>query len=438
MIHSDEISSKNSNIQEKDLEEAAGSTLTKKEPPKSSSKDPSTVPISAEAKPLSPWIQPKVIDPKIEDLNERSRKHGTKVSFIVLTLSLLLIIYFVLGLRFRSFQRQTTFEVEIDGSQAPIDLQSSTTFTSAKHVRWDSRLTNAPMHAILLHRTISPEVKVANESKASSLPLLIWFHGNSNCVRSEATRIVVREQNPIADVFLPEYPGYGQLHLQEATQINCVNAGVESIKYVLRIPSMATRPIFFYGHSLGGAVALETAEKWLHSIRESRTPLALSLQSRLSGIIIDNGVSSFTDIVRSKMPLALPFCNIVFIRDKIDSLSRIREIYEQSPPASAATAARNTFYHPPILFVVGGQDADFKPQSLKMFRKVMQLACSQETNLNALLQPITNGTQSTTALFQSNHCPQFQLHYQANGDHFGASRQPEAIFAIQKFINKDY
>lgn len=123
-----------------------------------------------------------------------------------------------------------------------------------------------------------------SSSRPSSLGTVVYFHGNAENISSHFLNLAWLPSEGF-NYFIFDYPGYGQSNGKPGPEIN-VAASIQALKWVRQ--NKDQRPLFLFGQSLGGNIALRTAEEVYKDI-----PLA--------GIAIDCSFYSYQSIARGKL-----------------------------------------------------------------------------------------------------------------------------------------
>ncbi|RKP16609.1 alpha/beta-hydrolase, partial [Rozella allomycis CSF55] len=134
----------------------------------------------------------------------------------------------------------------------------------------------------------------------NKVPTLIYFHGNAGNIGHRITLAVSFIRNVQVNVLLVSYRGYG-LNEGSPTEHGLKLDGEASLQYVLKHNvSDNNMGILLYGQSLGGAVAIHVASKYLPQV---------------SGLILENTFTSLIDLVPKFMPI-IPKPMYRFVFDK--------------------------------------------------------------------------------------------------------------------------
>ncbi|MGB3295853.1 MAG: alpha/beta fold hydrolase [Phormidesmis sp.] len=137
---------------------------------------------------------------------------------------------------------------------------------------------------------------------------LIYFHGaDLNIGFNVAQAFWLRQLG--FNVLLAEYRGYGLSEGGFPSETSLYEDAEATLAYLVRERSIETNEIFVYGHSLGGAIAIDLAAK----------------HSDLAGIIVQNSFTSMADIVtRFAYSRWLPVRWI--IHQRFESLQKVSQL----------------------------------------------------------------------------------------------------------------
>ena len=138
---------------------------------------------------------------------------------------------------------------------------------------------------------------------------VIYFHGNGGSIGANAEH-ACRLRNIGFNVLLFDYRGYGQSSSVSPSE-DTVYADADSAwNYLTRERNVVPHKTIIYGHSLGGAVAIEMAKRHPDAT-------ALITESAFTSI----RAMADRDIKSSLFPMAL------ILNQRMDSLSKIRNIH---------------------------------------------------------------------------------------------------------------
>lgn len=144
------------------------------------------------------------------------------------------------------------------------------------------------------------------ESKAS--PTMLYFHGNDKNIGHARDLEYARRMHGLGyNVLMIDYRGYGKSTGGKPSEAKVYEDAESAWNYLLNQQGIAASHIFIYGHSLGGAIAIELA---------TRHPDA-------AGVIEESSFTSMPAVVTT-MSHNLP--TGMLIHEKFDSLSRVAEL----------------------------------------------------------------------------------------------------------------
>lgn len=135
--------------------------------------------------------------------------------------------------------------------------------------------------------------------------MLLFLHGNSGNVSTNLPQ-AVRFVRLGFSVLMVDYRGYG-ISAGEQPSERRVYEDAEAAYRFLLDEGIAPRDIFIYGHSLGGAVAIELASRIKNA----------------AGPILESTFTSLTDVARMRFPF-LPAERI--LQHRFDSLAKARSL----------------------------------------------------------------------------------------------------------------
>ena len=138
-----------------------------------------------------------------------------------------------------------------------------------------------------------------------TLGTIILFHGNAGNL-SHRGEILRRLRASGFDVFIFDYRGYGRSE-GSPTEAGVYTDGHAAVRYVRSLSHVDSRRLFFFGSSLGGAVAIHVAA--------DQPPI---------GLILESTFSSARDVAAS----AYPFLPVqFFLRTRFDAELKIRSLH---------------------------------------------------------------------------------------------------------------
>lgn len=136
-------------------------------------------------------------------------------------------------------------------------------------------------------------------------PVVLFLHGNSGNVSTNLPQ-AVRFVRLGFSVLMVDYRGYGSSGGEQPSEQRLYEDAEAAYRFLLN-EGVATRDIFIYGHSLGGAVAVELASRIRHA----------------AGLILESTFTSLSEVARMRFPF-LPVERI--LQHRFDSLSKARAI----------------------------------------------------------------------------------------------------------------
>jgi uncharacterized protein len=136
-------------------------------------------------------------------------------------------------------------------------------------------------------------------------PVVLFLHGNSGNVSTNLPQ-AVRFVRLGFSVLIVDYRGYGSSGGEQPSEQRLYEDAEAAYRFLLN-EGVATRDIFIYGHSLGGAVAVELASRIRHA----------------AGLILESTFTSLSEVARMRFPF-LPVERI--LQHRFDSLSKARAI----------------------------------------------------------------------------------------------------------------
>lgn len=147
-------------------------------------------------------------------------------------------------------------------------------------------------------------IPAANESA----PTMLYFHGNASNNGDVVDNAAVFHQLGLSTLLI-DYRGYGKSSSAFPNETRVYEDATAAWQYLTKIKQIEPDNIFVYGHSLGGAIAIELASK----------------QSNMAGLIVEGTFTSIREIGSSD-PLFkfLPLNAIVTQRfDSIDKIAAL-------------------------------------------------------------------------------------------------------------------
>lgn len=131
------------------------------------------------------------------------------------------------------------------------------------------------------------------DGEVAKAPTVVFFHANAGNMGFRLPNVAMYAQACVSNVLIFDYRGYGD------SEGSPTEAGLELdaeavMRYLDAKPDIDHRKVFFFGRSLGGAVAVRAATNL-------RRP-----EDKLAGIILENTFTSIGDMVDHVMPWLSP------------------------------------------------------------------------------------------------------------------------------------
>ncbi len=139
-------------------------------------------------------------------------------------------------------------------------------------------------------------------------PVLLYFHGNASN-NGDVTDIAFTFHQLGLSVLLIDYRGYGKSSQVFPNEKRVYEDAVAVWQYLSKDRQMKPQNIFVYGHSLGGAIAIELAVKY----------------PEMAGLIIEGTFTSIKDIASHSKVLQLFPLNWI-ITQHFDSITKIKSL----------------------------------------------------------------------------------------------------------------
>jgi fermentation-respiration switch protein FrsA (DUF1100 family) len=134
--------------------------------------------------------------------------------------------------------------------------------------------------------TVSAEEKIHGwwvEASSPDAPVLLYFHGNGGNVSTNLAR-VERYHAVGFSVFLIDYRGYGLSEGRFPSEKRVYEDAETAWRYLVEQRGVAPEQLYLFGHSLGGAIALELARR----------------QPQIPGLVIEGTFTSMKDMATYK------------------------------------------------------------------------------------------------------------------------------------------
>ena len=137
--------------------------------------------------------------------------------------------------------------------------------------------------------------------------VLLYLHGNggniSHCLGSLKT---FYEQG--FSVLIIDYRGYGRSEGEFPTEAEVYRDSQRAWDYLVEQRQIKPQNIFIYGHSLGGAIAIDLGVR----------------QPNVAGVIVENTCTSMKEMVDYLGSFYQPFPTDLILHQRFDSLSKLR------------------------------------------------------------------------------------------------------------------
>jgi fermentation-respiration switch protein FrsA (DUF1100 family) len=142
----------------------------------------------------------------------------------------------------------------------------------------------------------------------ASKPTLLYFHGNGSN-NGDLTQIAAILHQLEVSVLLIDYRGYGKSSPVFPNETRVYEDAEAAWQYLTRERQIKPQQIFVYGHSLGGAIAIELATK----------------HPDLAGLITEGTFTSTQDMA-ALMPGIKLFPLSLLVTQRFDSLTKIKSL----------------------------------------------------------------------------------------------------------------
>ena len=179
-----------------------------------------------------------------------------------------------------------------------------------------SHLIEPEIEEVWLRTSDGVRINAFYRANPASKQVLLWFHGNAENIGYDLVHLRVLAEIGL-NILAVDYRGYGKSEGKpdEAGVYSDADAAYD---YLINQRHFRAEDIFIYGHSLGGAVAINLA---------SRRPCA--------GLIVQSSFTNARAMARRMFPI--PLIEFV-VKSRFDSVEKIRRV------------------HAPILIVHGTRD----------------------------------------------------------------------------------
>lgn len=145
-------------------------------------------------------------------------------------------------------------------------------------------------------------------AKQPKLGTLLYLHGNGLNIGSNINQ-AYRFQQLGFSVLLIDYRGYGQSKGSFPNESQVYQDAQTAWNYLVKQRNIPAHQIFIYGHSLGGAVAIDLAVK----------------HPEAAGLIIQNSFTSMQKMIE-RSPYSRIFPVNLLLRNRFDSISKIKSL----------------------------------------------------------------------------------------------------------------
>jgi len=142
----------------------------------------------------------------------------------------------------------------------------------------------------------------------SSAPTLLYFHGNGSNNGDLTEIAAILHQLPVS-VLLIDYRGYGKSSPVFPNETRVYQDGEAAWQYLTQERKIKPQQIFVYGHSLGGAIAIELASK----------------HPDIAGLITEGTFTSVQDLA-SQLPGLKLFPLSLLVTQRFDSITKVKTL----------------------------------------------------------------------------------------------------------------
>lgn len=145
-------------------------------------------------------------------------------------------------------------------------------------------------------------------SGKKSAPVLLYFHGNASNNGDLTDMAAIFHQLRLT-VLLVDYRGYGKSSPTFPSENKLYEDAVASWKYLTQERQIKPQNIFVYGHSLGGAIAIDLATKY----------------PEMAGLITEGTFTSVKNMARTSKFLRV-FPLDLIVTQRFDSIKKIKSL----------------------------------------------------------------------------------------------------------------
>ena len=142
----------------------------------------------------------------------------------------------------------------------------------------------------------------------NSAPALLYFHGNGSN-NGDLTQLAAIFHQLEVSVLLIDYRGYGQSSPIFPNEARVYEDAAAAWQYLTQVQQIEPERIFVYGHSLGGAIAIELATK----------------RPEMAGLIVEGTFTSIQDMA-GLMPGIKLFPLRWLVTQRFDNLAKIESL----------------------------------------------------------------------------------------------------------------
>lgn len=186
---------------------------------------------------------------------------------------------------------------------------------------------------------------IPSKKENTEVGTILYFHGAGTNISNPIYLRDVAQLNQLGfSVFIFDYRGYGQSVGDFPSELTIYEDAANSLKYLTENRKIARQKIYFFGVSLGGAVAINLAVK----------------EPSIAGLIV---VSSFTSMQEEVLHLGYRIFPIALIlNQRFDSLSKVASLKtpilivhgtsDRSTPATMSQKLYDAAPHPKQLLLI--------------------------------------------------------------------------------------
>lgn len=136
-------------------------------------------------------------------------------------------------------------------------------------------------------------------------PVILYFHGNASNNGDIVDNAAIFNQLGLSTLLI-DYRGYGKSSSTFPNETRAYEDAIAAWKYLTEIRQINPDNIFVYGHSLGGAIAIELANR----------------QPNMAGLITEGTFTSIKEMGRLNPLFALLPLNLI-VTQRFDSINKI-------------------------------------------------------------------------------------------------------------------